>query len=825
MKKNVYKSLGKLGVLMALLVTLAGTTKAQQYTLTDADVVMKDGSIESCSYNFAIKDIIIPATLDGQTVTGITGYVIWSKGVFLNKGMTSVVFPEGLTKIGDNAFRDNHLTTLTLPQALTDIGERAFFENRISSLTLPSSLRYLGPACFNKNAISSLNGQPFDGLFYKYNTDGTADNTKLISYGGASKDVVIPSTVEVIDDLVFSSANLGSVDFSAATALKVIGESAFVSNSIVSVDLSACSALTTIKDNAFYSSGVKTLNLNGCTALTTIGVKAFGYNGITSVDLSTCTALKEIGSEAFKRNQIAAINLPVSLTHLGNSAFNSNACTTLNGVAFDGILYKRNADGTEDKTTVVSFSSKANSISIPAGIKVIADEAFANCFSLENVDFSKCVGLETIGEKGFYWCQIKGVDLNACKALSSVGRDAFNNNRITYARVNQCTALMRVGRSAFSGNISSFTLPTPIHSRGAFKHWKDGYGNIVKNNTAPTTTRYVAVLKDCYDVRFEVKNTSKDWNNRNVENEEVTLGTYGTAIADEYDYVRFKYIPIGTAIPYTIVAKGYAPVERTLTVSNADVEKFVYMQSLCDVSFTVKHGSEVLANATVTLAGYGEAITDANGLVTFPQVTPGTENTYTVSAPGYKEASGTIVVDYKSVSANVSMELPLYDVSFKVKSGIHPLSKVEVSLTGYGTATSDANGVVVFTGVAPATDIAYVAFSSGYERVSGVISVSDKDVTTVLDLMVTTHIDDKQSSRLKLYPNPVLNTLHIQQEAESRITRVEVYNLTGRLVKTKLITTDQQTLSFDLGGLPASTYILKCFTADDQVITKQIIKR
>jgi hypothetical protein len=42
------------------------------YTLTDDDVEVIDGIIQTCSYNFALKDIIIPDTLDGQAIVGFT---------------------------------------------------------------------------------------------------------------------------------------------------------------------------------------------------------------------------------------------------------------------------------------------------------------------------------------------------------------------------------------------------------------------------------------------------------------------------------------------------------------------------------------------------------------------------------------------------------------------------------------------------------------------------------------------------------------------------------------------------------------------------------
>jgi len=114
--------------LITLLTTLfAG---AQSYTLTSDDVIATNGVIESCSYDFAITDIIIPEILDGQTVTGIAdGPDNIMYGVFYSKGITSVQLPSTLEKIGKQAFiLNNYLTNVTIPSSVTTIGDWAFYE-------------------------------------------------------------------------------------------------------------------------------------------------------------------------------------------------------------------------------------------------------------------------------------------------------------------------------------------------------------------------------------------------------------------------------------------------------------------------------------------------------------------------------------------------------------------------------------------------------------------------------------------------------------------------------------------------------------------------
>ena len=193
--------LNKVALLFALTFCLSDVI-AQTYTLTDDDVVVEGGVITSCSYSFALTDIIIPQTLDGQTVIGIADGAYSSAGVFYNKGITSVELPASIENIGDNAFYSNHIASLDLSGStgIISIGEYAFYNNSIATLNLTGC-----------EALTS------------------------------------------IDDRAFSYNDLTNVGLSVCTALTSIGEYTFSNNSIVTLDLTGCSNLRYIGYNAFYS--------------------------------------------------------------------------------------------------------------------------------------------------------------------------------------------------------------------------------------------------------------------------------------------------------------------------------------------------------------------------------------------------------------------------------------------------------------------------------------------------------------------------------------------------------------------------------------------
>ena len=91
--------------------------------------------------------------------------------------VTSIVVEEGVTAIGDYAFRDfPHLTSVTLPDSLTSIGKYAF-ENcpSLRSVHLPEGLVTIGDSAFeNCTALAEVNAAPQLTYLGKNALDNTA---------------------------------------------------------------------------------------------------------------------------------------------------------------------------------------------------------------------------------------------------------------------------------------------------------------------------------------------------------------------------------------------------------------------------------------------------------------------------------------------------------------------------------------------------------------------------------------------------------------------------------------------------------------------------
>ena len=135
-----------------------------------------------------------------------------------------VVIPEGVTSIGEGAFRCHGLTTITIPESLTSIGEEAFrWCNELTSVLIPESVTSIGKYAFSgcekladESGLVIINGILFDSF-------------------GEKESVIIPEGVIAIGNSVFSDCSkLTSVTIPESVAS--IGDFAF----------SGCSGLTSV---------------------------------------------------------------------------------------------------------------------------------------------------------------------------------------------------------------------------------------------------------------------------------------------------------------------------------------------------------------------------------------------------------------------------------------------------------------------------------------------------------------------------------------------------------------------------------------------------
>ena len=205
----------------------------------------------------------IPTTIQGLPVKEI------GDRAFRGKDITSIIIPEGVTRIGNYSFSScSYLSTITLPRTLTHIGEYAFSSCReLITITIPSSVVSIGRASFSDAGLTSITWPSRlttipNGIFAR---------TPLQS-------IVIPEGVTIIADFAFSNCtSLTSVTL-PSTILE-IGSEAFRN----------CSVLTALNIPASISN-IRFINLHGF-------MPHNSFEGCNRIPLAIQSRLRDLGYE------------------------------------------------------------------------------------------------------------------------------------------------------------------------------------------------------------------------------------------------------------------------------------------------------------------------------------------------------------------------------------------------------------------------------------------------------------------------------------------------------------------------------------------------
>lgn len=468
--------------------------------------------------------LVIPAVIDGKKVTEIDTYT------FYNRGITSVIFPDTIEKIGDCAFQSNNLTSIKLPEGVKSIGGNAFENNKISNLSLPNSLTTIGSGAFKNNklneavvpdSVSSLGscsycGNPIPNPSFLYVKNGdTVDYSRVRGYIGdfsefSNKKFVIPGetngvALKTIETSAFSnmSTYLNNWEVVLPDSVQTIGGSAFAASNIGKINLNS-SNLKTIGYNAFYNNKLTSLNLSS--SITSIGSMAFNNNSVndaeafvyartaSGVDYSTLVSyagakradivipttvngqnLKTIGDSTFKYCYLSgSIKIPATVSKIGSQAFSLNSISKVDngdGNWVDGFVFARKNDGGIDYTNILTYANSYSDVVVPNGVITISPAAFYYTY-IKSVQMPE--GLKTIGSSAFDICALKGTVVIP-STVETIGDNAFRKEVLWSAFNGDLTKIVnKTGRvfdwKAITKGSAAATFETGIA--------KNPYGNI-----------------------------------------------------------------------------------------------------------------------------------------------------------------------------------------------------------------------------------------------------------------------------------------------------------------------------------------------------------
>jgi len=176
------------------------------------------------------QDLVIPEQIGGVPVTRIGGRAVDHPSLMdptpYEERLLTVIIPEGITYIGENAFRRNLLTEVEIPASVVTIGYRAFYDNHLESVTLHDGyLETIGPSAFQRNVITEV------------------DIPETVTYIGASAfrqnrlvTVVIPPLITEIAPSAFSW-NITMTSVFIPDTVTRIGLEAFRSNPLVEITI------------------------------------------------------------------------------------------------------------------------------------------------------------------------------------------------------------------------------------------------------------------------------------------------------------------------------------------------------------------------------------------------------------------------------------------------------------------------------------------------------------------------------------------------------------------------------------------------------------
>jgi len=329
-------------------------------------------------------------------------------------------------------------------------------------------------------AVASAADVVVDGITYSLNTE---TREASLTKGAKRETVIIPDSIEyegvkypVTSIERFSGPNT-MVAFKNLLAVTIgrnvrrIGENAF-NNCFAMKEINIPAALQSIGSDAF----------SRCSSLEKVEIADFRAwfdvklgnrysnpiqyaselytDGKEVTELVIPEGVTHLSSWMFyKCKHITSLSIPASLDTIPNNAF--EGCESLSQVSFaDSSALKaigENAFASCSSLSQVSFANLS-------ALKAIGEYAFASCSSLSQVNFLDSTGLETIGQYAFAYCDsLRSIQLP--KGLIKIGDDAFAT--CTNLRsVRLPDGLAEIGIGAFLGcsSLESIDIPTSVIS-------------------------------------------------------------------------------------------------------------------------------------------------------------------------------------------------------------------------------------------------------------------------------------------------------------------------------------------------------------------------
>lgn len=412
----------------------------QMYTYSAAASFVCDanGTITAYKGNKNAEQIIVPATINGRTVTGISNNVF--KGC---EKVSLIAVPDTIVTIGDRAFENCQSLSTLYSYKKADANDTATATDAAGTATaqgvvvpyaemgviaIPSNLKKLGTGAFaGCRSIGRFAAADTNAYFKTYTWNTNNPNQAQIQNKNQgelllSKDgkqayrfapafhytgkglYKIPVPVTTIAPYAFETAALNG-GFQIPTTIKVISDYAFYQcGNLNQIEFAKTSNIAIIGAYAFARNSNLQIALPA--SVTSIGKYSFAYCPNIIFDMSktkievipdytfyNCPNLKDFRKPEENGGYVGIV-VPKTLKKIGAYAF--YGCSNVNQVVFKGTTLKSIGTG--------AFQTCGNlhDIDIPEGVTKIANGTFDGCHNLNTIKLPN--SLKNIGDNAFKNC-------------------------------------------------------------------------------------------------------------------------------------------------------------------------------------------------------------------------------------------------------------------------------------------------------------------------------------------------------------------------------------------------------------------------------------
>ena len=365
--------------------------------------------------------------------------------------ITSVVLPDGLTRIGNYAFYGcTALTSVNIPESVTGIGSGAFSNcSSLGSITIPSNITILNHStfyrCTSLTTVTFASGSTLETI-----------NSSVFGLCGNLSSIILPNTLTSIGEYAFRECtSLSSIII--PTGVTSVGKYAFMDcTSLTSITIP--SSVESIGQSAFLEcTGLTDLTVNWTNPSdVTLGTNIFLYVTTSGIKLHVPYGTNSTYAATAPWSGFNILN-PYEGTCGDNLTWEYNPTTTTLTITGSGAMY----DYAWNTIPWDSYRSSITTVSLPEGLTHIGNRAFQNCSHLNTINIPSTV--KTIG--GYALCQCTALtSVTLPDGLTDIGASAFSHTGLTSIEIPG--SVTSIGQMAFyqSGSLAAVTVhwATPL---------------------------------------------------------------------------------------------------------------------------------------------------------------------------------------------------------------------------------------------------------------------------------------------------------------------------------------------------------------------------